>query len=411
MWVVIAALALLATGFVAVHKQLRDGNDFPIYWQAARDMLAHRSPYDVSSGLHGYVYLPWFALLLGPLAILPLPAATSCWYVANLLFLWLAGRALLGALHVAAPLPRARWLLLAALPLAGLFHDNLFLGQANVLLLLLLVTGVRGAMSERASWSQGTALGLAAALKMPAALLLLPLLLRGRARAAAGFATAALLAVLLPLLISGFPHGQQLLREWRAKVVAPAAAGELQGSSTIDQSPHAALRRLLVHEPAFAGHTVNVMALEPQAFAGVSRALAAAILLGYLLVWVLAPARAAPKALLLDLALGCCAIVQVVGFNLKAQFIVLLLPAWLAATLAWQGNARAPRVLLAVAGALFLLSQPGVVGRVASNWLLAYSSMTLGTLLLSVVLARQRFAVMPPPSDGRSVAPVSGTAL
>jgi len=142
----------------------------------------------------------------------------------------------------------------------------------------------------------------------------------------------------------------------------------------------------------------------------VSRAVAAALLLGYLLVWALAPARAAPRALLLDLALGCCAMVQVVGFNLKAQFIVLLLPAWLAATLAWQGRARAPRALLAVAGALFLLSQPGLVGRAASNWLLAYSSMTLGTLLLAAVLTLQRFAVTPPPSAARAAAPAAETA-
>src|SRR5258706_4836588 len=171
LWTVLAALALLGTAVVAVHKQLRDGNDFPIYWQAARDLLAGRSPYDVGSGLHGYVYLPWFALLLGPLAMLPLPVAATCWYVANVCFLWSAGRALLGALRGAAPASSARWLVLAALPLIGLFHDNLELGQANLLLLLLLALGARAALSERPGWSQGIPLGLAAALKMPAALL------------------------------------------------------------------------------------------------------------------------------------------------------------------------------------------------------------------------------------------------
>jgi glycosyl transferase family 87 len=410
LWYTLAAVVLLATAVVAMHKQLRDGNDFPIYWQAARDLLSGHSPYDVGSGLHGYVYLPWFALLIGPLALLPMPAAAACWYAANLMFLRLAGGALLAALRAAAPAARARWLLLATLPLLSLFHDNLVLGQANLLLLLLLAVGVRGAMSERSGWSQGIPLGLAAALKMPAALLLLPLLLRGRARAVAGFAAVVLLAVLLPFLTTGLPLGRQMLREWRAKVLAPAAAGELQGSKVIDQSPHAALRRLLVDEPAFEGHAVNVTSLAPPAFAAASRIAAALLLLGYLLVWVLAPARAAPRALLLDLALGCCAMVQVVGFNLKAQFIVLLLPAWLAATLAGQQPARAPRVLLAVAGVLFLLSQPGLVGRTASNWLLACSSMTLGTLLLAAALVLQRFAVTPPPSVVRTAAPAPGTA-
>ena len=67
------AVSVVVFAYVSVHRQLRDGNDFPIYWQAARDLIANRSPYDVGSGLHGYVYLPWVALLLGPLAVLPLP--------------------------------------------------------------------------------------------------------------------------------------------------------------------------------------------------------------------------------------------------------------------------------------------------------------------------------------------------
>jgi hypothetical protein len=102
--------------------------------------------------------------------------------------------------------------------------------------------------------------------------------------------------------------------------------------------------------------------------------------------------------------------VQVVGFNLKAQFVVLLLPAWLASTLAWQQHARAPRVLLAVAGVLFLLTQPGLMGRTLSNWLLAYSAMTLGTLLLAAALVILRWAVTPPPSAGPAGVPAAGTA-
>ena len=108
----------------------------------------------------------------------------------------------------------------------------------------------------------------------------------------------------------------------------------------------------------------------------------------------LGPAQATGRAQLLDLSLGCCAMVQVTGFNLKAQFIVLLLPAWTAATLAFAPGARASRGtrgFLLAAGALFLLSQPGLVGRTASNWLLAYSAMAVGTLLLAVALVRLRF--------------------
>ena len=403
-------IALIAIGASAIHKQLRDGNDFPLYWQAARDLLAGRSPYQVGAGLHGYVYLPWFALLLAPMALLPLPVAATVWYAANVAFTWLAGRALIGALRDAGMRARGDALALATLPLVALFHDNLVLGQANLFLLWLVALSVRAATRGRESPARAAALGLAGALKMPAAVLLAPLALRGRPRAVAGFLLGATLALGLPFFVTGIPAGARLLDEWRSQVAAPAAAGTLQGSKVIDQSPQAALRRLLVSEPAFGDHAVNVAALAPSSFAAVSRAASAALFAAYLTVWLFAPARDRPRALLVDLALGCCAMVQLTGFSLKAQFVVLLLPAWLAAAIASERRGGVSRALLGAAGALFLLSQPGLVGRTASNLLLAYSSMALGTLLLAGSLAWFRFtAVTPPPSAGPAGEPGAGT--
>jgi len=382
-WPLIWPAASLAFGFVAVHRQVRDGNDFPLYWQAARDLLAGRSPYDATTGLHGYVYLPWFAWALVPLALMPLAAAAWCWYVANLAFTWLAGRALLDSLRDAGVPLRGATLALATLPLVALFQDNLILGQANLLLLLLVALAVRGVVG-------GFPLGYAAALKMPAAVLALPLVVRGRARTLLGVALGLGIAIGVPLLA---PGGSARLGEWREKVIAPAAAGTLQGSKIIDQSPQAALRRLLVAGPAFDDHAVNVASLDAVTFARVSRITSLAFLLGYAVVWWFAPRRDSPRALLLDIALGCCAMVQLTGFNLKAQFVLLLLPAWLAASLAWERRWRTRRVALVVAGALFLLSQPGLVGRTASNWMLAYSCMTVATVILAKVLAWQRLTV------------------
>ncbi len=410
--VLLLAVMLVVIGVLAVKKQLRDGNDFPIYWQAARDFLGGRGLYDVRTGLHGYVYLPWFALLLAPLAPLPLPAAAALWYVANLCFLWYAGKAALEALGAAGVPATARVGLLAALPLAGLAHDNLVLGQANLFLLWLVALAARQALAPGPAWLPGASIGFAAALKMPAALLVASLALRGRGRALLAFVVAVTFALAIPFARTGVLEGVRLLDDWRAKVVAPAAAGTLQGSKVIDQSPHAGLRRLLVDAPAFGETRVNIASLTPERFAGVSRAVALALLAGYALVGLLAPAKGSPRALLLDLALACCAMVQVTGYNLKAQFVVLLLPAWTASAIAWSRPAPAARVLLVAAAALFLLSQPSLVGRGGSDWMLAWSSMAVGTLLLAAVLAMQRFAVAPTPSPtaARTAAPATGTA-
>ena len=406
MWVVVP-IGILADGTLSVLRQLRDGNDFPIYWGAAHALLAGASPYEVGSGLHGFVYLPWFALAMAPLALLPIVVAAWVWYLANLAFLWYSGRALLAALRHAGVTLRGWVPALATLPLVGLLHDNLQLGQANLFLLWLVSLGIRAAQRAGAPAHRGVPFGWAAALKMPAAVLVLPLLVRQRFMVVLGVVLSVALAVGLPLLEGG-GTGVRLLQDWRAKVIAPAAAGTLQGSSIIDQSPQAALRRLLVAAPAFDDRAVNVASLEQPTFARVSRITSLVFLLGYVIVWLFAPRRDSARALLLDLALGCCAMVQLTGFNLKAQFVVLLLPAWLAASLAWEQRWRTRRTALVVAGALFLLSQPGLVGRTASNWMLAYSSMTVATIILAKVLAWQRLT--PSPSAAPVAAPPPGTA-
>ena len=406
MWVVVP-IGIIADGTLSVLRQLRDGNDFPIYWGAAHALLAGASPYEVGSGLHGFVYLPWFALAMAPLALLPIVVAARVWYLANLAFLWYSGRALLAALRHAGVTLRGWVPALATLPLVGLLHDNLQLGQANLFLLWLVSLGIRAAQRAGAPAHRGVPFGWAAALKMPAAVLVLPLLVRRRFMVVLGVALSVALAVGLPLLEGG-GTGVRLLQDWRAKVIAPAAAGTLQGSSIIDQSPQAALRRLLVAAPAYDDHAVNVASLEQSTFARVSRITSLVFLLGYVIVWLFAPRRDSARALLLDLALGCCAMVQLTGFNLKAQFVVLLLPAWLAASLAWEQRWRTRRTALVVAGALFLLSQPGLVGRTASNWMLAYSSMTVATIILAKVLAWQRLT--PSPSAAPVAAPPPGTA-
>jgi hypothetical protein len=386
--------AIVGVGVASVSKQLRTGSDFPIYHEAARALLQGRSPYDVSSGLHGYVYLPFFALILAPLALLPLSVASSLWYLANLGFAALSIAAAVRIVRAgdAASLPTAI-VVAAVVPLLGLFHDNLVLGQANLFLLFLVVSGVRGVLAPRPRTAAAALLGVAAALKMNAAILVVPLLVRGRLRPVAGFVGGAAAAILLPFLLLGPARGLDLASDWRAKVVVPAAAGTLQGSKIWDQSPQAALRRLLVDAAAYEGVSVNVASLSPEEFALVGRAASATILV---FVWIVGRNKGSREAMLLDFGLGCCGMLQVVGFNLKAQFVLLLLPGLIGASRAF-GTPRlagaGSRFALLVAAALLVLSNPGIAGRAVSNMALAYSAMTIATLLVLAALVRARMGL------------------
>ena len=397
LWTV-AWLAVTVYGFVSVGKQIRSGNDFPIYYEAARNLLAGRTLYDVGSGLHGYVYLPLLALVLIPFAWLPLAAAAGLWYAANVAFVVVSVRAVktvVEALRPGESKAAVAWPLIA---LAGILADNLALGQVNLALFAAGSLAMAAlARHHEASAQPGFLFGLVASVKPNTGICLVPLLLRGRGRAVLAFAGAVTAALLLPLIVIGAERTVALLGDWYTKVIVPAREGTLQGSKVWDQSPQAALRRLLVDARAFDDRSVHVMSLDPSEFARVSRAatlLLAAILAGS---WLVAPDKRVQRSLLLDGAIAFCGTLLLTGYHLKAQFVWMLLPGAVAVAIV-RGRWR--RALLALSGALFVLSNPGLAGRTLSNWVLAYSGMTIGTLLVTGLLIAARLRSGPGASAG-----------
>ena len=161
----------------------------------------------------GYIYLPFLAVVLRPLVLLPFSQAAILWLILNLL--WLAGSV---------------WLLL---DLAGLGKNNrrsavalilvfllppvnstLVMGQVNIILLFLLAAAtcllVRYPASGRAEILAGLLLGLATALKLFPGIVLLPLIVRCRWRAVGG-----VLAGLSLALGIGIVWGGGWVNTWR----------------------------------------------------------------------------------------------------------------------------------------------------------------------------------------------------
>ncbi len=166
-------------------------SDFAAYWGAAAELLQGRSPY----GHITYVYPPLLAVILIPLALLPYLAARR-------VFLALSVAMLLIAAEIVARgrrgFPRL-WPFLA-LAVVGTASENLVLGQAQPLLLLLVTASFVAARRGRPA-TAGAGLGLAAAVKLwPALLLAAP---AGHARRRAVAAGALVLGaglVLVPLV-------------------------------------------------------------------------------------------------------------------------------------------------------------------------------------------------------------------
>ena len=395
--IVILILAA-AYGFTCINKQLSSGNDFPIYYSASKMMLSGQSPYAVDSGLHGYVYLPFFGLLISPLSFLPLNAAVIVWYIINLLLMgtdiWMMKNILGFFSHAgSASFP----LIIALMITAQFFLLNLDLGQANLVILTCSLFAVYLFSKGSGEFFPGFLLGTISLIKPFFLIFFLPLLIRGRWRAFLGGTSAVLL---LGLILPGVMVGPHLtigmMENWHQKIIVPQRSGELQGSKVWDQSPAAGLRRLVVDSPAFSDKKVNLASLSHKEYKRLSMVFQVVLFSLFVFPILVGRHKKTVESLFLDFALCYCAVVLLFGFNLKAQFVVLLFPLALLMLL-WKNTLRrkeslgtVTKYLLIIAGILIFTPNPGILGRTVSNWMLAYSSITVGTLIIFGVLIFMR---------------------
>lgn len=206
------AIGLATPGFLRVLPALLAGPesyDFAAYYVAARATLQGLPLYDDVSMRQAaatatgalayprYIYPPFPAWLLQPLGWLSFEQARWIWLGVNVSALLIA----IGALHVRFGLDRRFTLsLLVWIWLAPPVYDTLLLGQVSIVLMSLTAVAVTASTSGERRWSDllaGICLGIAAAVKLYPALLVLPYLAvrRWRVVAAAGLTAAGASAV------------------------------------------------------------------------------------------------------------------------------------------------------------------------------------------------------------------------
>ncbi|MFD6624386.1 glycosyltransferase 87 family protein [Streptomyces diastaticus] len=158
-------------------------DDLRVYYAGGEAVLNGAPLYDFSVGLHDlpFTYPPFAGLLFTPLAILPLWAAEAGWAALNVLALgWIAWIAL-GLTGVNARRPRLTLGITVAASLLGPVLEDLWYGEINVLLMLLILIDFQRRLPPQL---QGIALGIAAGIKLIPLIFIVYLLLIGRTRAA-----------------------------------------------------------------------------------------------------------------------------------------------------------------------------------------------------------------------------------
>jgi hypothetical protein len=134
-----AAVAML--GAVFALKAAQRMPDFEVYWRGG-ERARHAEPlYRIEDGHYQFKYLPAFAVLAVPIAVLPLPVAKAIWFTLSVFAL-----AFFVALSVAL-LPDRRkriWVLVTCtvIAMAKFYGHELVLGQVNIWLGAIFTSGV-----------------------------------------------------------------------------------------------------------------------------------------------------------------------------------------------------------------------------------------------------------------------------
>lgn len=222
-----AILALLAGVFVS--RAASRMPDFEVYWQAGARAAAAEPLYRTEDEHYQLKYLPAFAVLAMPVALIPLPAAKALWFTLSVV---LIGVLLALSLRLLPSLRKPAWLLvlLTCLAMAKFYGHELVLGQVNLLFAVVVLAAVHLEIRGR-GFAAGLLVAVAIVVK-PYAVIFLPWLWARRSRrAVAGAGAGLVLVLLLPAVIYGAAGALQLHREWWRTVTASTAPNLLNADN------------------------------------------------------------------------------------------------------------------------------------------------------------------------------------
>ena len=277
--VLLAALSLNAARIVETEKSgglfgRGSRSDFDDYYQAARGLSAGRDVYYVTTldelrkkyspedlrrpevfleiavrmrGVGSYLYPPFLAFLLGPLARLKYPAAAAVFQLFSMLalfgyFVWMSGRGLVERKESPA------LFVLAAFLCFEFLRGNAANGNIGSFLILLIAAGLVLSFRPRGGWAflGGALIGIAAVLKVTPVFLGFVLLGGRRFSALFGAVVAGIAGLLIPAVGLGFEANLTHLTHWYTFIIKNFAQAVFVRPWANNQTISAALAKLLL---------------------------------------------------------------------------------------------------------------------------------------------------------------------
>lgn len=391
--VIVLGIAALVSGLYFARKSGTNpevyGNDFSVYYHAAREVIAGRDPYQHSLGdWTPYIYPPLLAELIAPLALLPLPVAAYLWFLINAASI-VAAAGMSASLaddkrgrgapeqHVSESTAwRAALAACAVVLVLRFVLDTFNLGQVNAVVAALAVAHVYLYARDRKALS-AVALVIAVSIKLTPALLLLYHIAKLRLK----FAVACAGLLVAVTAMSFLPFGSRVpdaLQVFWSRTVKNEQGYDFAYSG--NQSLRGAIARLI--DDANGASPRNE---------GGSRKPAdpATLLISIVLLGLAVFAAVRARNELAAAAPFFCCLVLLSPLSWKAHYVILILPvAYLLCRARAPGKARQLiAATLVAAFVLFNLTSPHVIGLAAAEWVDAHSLVFAGALLIFIACA------------------------
>ncbi|MDR0458449.1 MAG: glycosyltransferase 87 family protein, partial [Burkholderiaceae bacterium] len=220
-------LCIIILGVITVYRAAFDAierTDYTVYVAAGRALLEHRDIYLVQNGRGWrYVYPPPFAILLTPLARMPLALGALLWYLLTVAAIG-ASAIMSAALLGDTPLRRKPWLVygLPLFCLSTLLVSGTLRSQASPFMFFFMMATFYFHLKNRPA-AAGFSLACAVLLKVFPIVLIVYFILRRQWRAVLASAAAlVLLGVALPSLYWGWQFNLHQIARWIDVVGLPA---------------------------------------------------------------------------------------------------------------------------------------------------------------------------------------------
>lgn len=260
--ITVLAISFIALGIYTAWRTHNGSTDFDTFYYAAKRVVNNEPLYAGPRGVSPYIYPPFFACLITPLALFSLETASFLWYILSLL-LFAASMALSVFLifgHIdmrriwqSAPfMPKTMLLVLTG----AIFLDNITLLQSNILLFFAITAGLY-CFKKRRPILGGSLFGLAISIKLLPVLFLVYFIIKREFRMAASIIMwAVFFTLILPSLSLGTQTAQDSLMTWNESMLTRSVStgpnDDMMGQmfNPVNQSITASLSRWLIRDDA-----------------------------------------------------------------------------------------------------------------------------------------------------------------